>query len=65
MPAFLDLIAEEFTQTFRNWSVDELLLHPREGVRFCDDLRHRHAFYDLPDDIILRGLLDRRKHPNA
>lgn len=39
------------------WTIEELLLHPRDAIRFCDDVRHKHAYFDLPDDIILRSLL--------
>lgn len=60
---FIDLMVEEFNNAFRSWSIDELLLHPRQAMRFCDDVRYRHAFYDLPDDMILRAILYRRKNP--
>ena len=45
------------------WTVDELLLHPREAIRFCDMVRDRRKWYEVPDDVILRSLLQRRKHP--
>jgi len=61
---FTDQMAEEFNGTYRgNWTIDELLLHPREAIRFCDDVRHRHGWYDMPDDLILRVILARRKSP--
>jgi hypothetical protein len=61
---FIDQMCEEFNTTFRGqWSIDEMLLHPRDALRFCDDVRHRHAYYDLPDDIILRVIMGRRKSP--
>jgi hypothetical protein len=63
---FVDLLAEEFNTTYRGaWSVDELLLHPREAMQFCDGVRHKHGFFDVPDDIILRSVLQRRKNPSA
>ena len=55
-----DQIVSDFSETYRDtWTIDELLLHPREAVRFCDDVRRRHGYYDLPDDIILRVILTR------
>lgn len=60
----MDLMVEEFNLTYRDtWTIDELLVHPREAVRFCDDVRRKHQFYDLPDDIILRCIINRRKNP--
>lgn len=61
---FIDQMVEEFHGAYRNgWTIDELLLHPREAMRFCDAVRHRHGYYDAPDDIILRVILQRRKNP--
>lgn len=63
---FDDLMVEEFGSAYRGqWTIDELLLHPREAARFCDDIRRNRGFWDLPDDIILRVILQRRKHPEA
>jgi hypothetical protein len=45
-------------------SVDELLLRPRAALHFCDEIRRTNGWFDLPDDIILRVILDRRKHPD-
>jgi hypothetical protein len=65
-PAFIDQMSEEFNSAYRGqWSVDELLLHPREAARFCDDVRHKHGYYDVPDDVILRVILQRRKSPGG
>lgn len=62
--AFVDEMVEEFHGAYRNdWTIDELLLHPREALRICDDVRHRRGYYDVPDDIILRVILQRRKNP--
>ncbi len=63
---FDDLLVDEFHGHYRgDWSIDELLLHPREALRFCDDVRRKHAFWDVPDDVILRVILQRRKNPNT
>lgn len=62
--AFDDMLVDDFHNSFReSLTIDELLLHPRQAARFCDDVRHRRGYYDLPDDIILRVILTRRKNP--
>ncbi len=54
----------KFSDAYKGqWSIDELLLHPRETMRFCDDVRHKRKYYDVPDDIILRSVMIRRKNP--
>ena len=61
---FDDLMAEEFTSTYHGqFTIDELCLHPREALAFCDGLRRKHGFFHLPDDVILRTVMNRRKNP--
>lgn len=61
--AFMDQMVEDFAIIYRDtWTLDEMLLHPREAAKFCDDVRRKHGFYDVPDDIILRSIMNRRKH---
>lgn len=63
---FADLMTEEFGVRYKGqWSLDELLLHPREALAFCDDVKRKHGMFDMPDDIILREIMRRRKRPNA
>ena len=63
---FIDQMVDDFAEAYRDgWTIDELCLHPREATRFCDDVRHRHGYFDLPDDIILRSIMQRRKNPAA
>jgi hypothetical protein len=63
---FDDMMVNDFGDTYRGqWTIDELCLHPREAARFCDDIRRHHGFYDLPDDIILRVIMGRRKRPEG
>lgn len=60
----MDQMVEEFHGVYRDdWTIDELLLHPREAARFCEDVRRKYGYWDLPDDIILRVVLTRRKNP--
>lgn len=61
---FRDAMADEFGTQFRGaLSLDELLLRPRVAGLFCDQVRQRHGYYDVPDDIILRSIMHRRKNP--
>jgi hypothetical protein len=63
---FIDMIVDDFNDMARGgWSVDEMLLHPREAPQFCDDFRRKHGFMYAPDDIMLRSLLQRRKNPGG
>ncbi|MSR56703.1 MAG: hypothetical protein EXS05_03400 [Planctomycetaceae bacterium] len=62
--AFMDQMVDEFDTTFRNeLTIDELLLHSRSALRFCDDVRSKFHYFDLPEDIILRSIMTRRKNP--
>jgi hypothetical protein len=61
---FDDTCIEDFNEAYRSWTIDELLLHPAEAQRFCSDVRRKHAWYDVPDDIILRVILTDRKNPD-
>ena len=61
---FTDQMVDDFATIYRDtWTIDELLLHPREAALFCDDVRRKHHYFDVPDDIILRVVLGRRKNP--
>lgn len=61
---FRDQMVSDFNATYGGkLTLDELLLRPREAMRFCDEVRSKHLYYDLPDDIILRSAMARRKHP--
>jgi hypothetical protein len=60
----IDLFVDELNGAYKGQlTIDELCLHPREALHFCDDLRRKHGFIDLPDDTILRSIMGRRKHP--
>ena len=62
--AFMDLMVEDFNEAFKgSMSIDELCLRPRAALAFCDGVRRKHGFYDVPDDIILRSVMTRRKSP--
>lgn len=61
---FIDQMVDTFNAVYRDmWTIDELCLHPTEAARFCGEVRHKFGYYDLPDDIILRVVMQRRKRP--
>jgi hypothetical protein len=66
----VDMDAEQFCETMSlefsgsyQFSFDELLLRPREAIHFCETVRRKHGCLDVPDDIILRAVMRRRKNP--
>jgi len=59
--AFKDGLVDLFHGLYPAFTVDELLVRPREALRYCDAVRDKHRNYDLPDDLVLRSLLNRRK----
>lgn len=46
------------------WSVDELLIHPRDAMRLCA-LVCESMSVTRPHDVILRALVNARKHGAA
>lgn len=59
---FEDEVIDAFgTFTRGQVSIDELVLHPREALQFCDDFRRKNGYLYLPDDIILRTIMTIRK----
>ena len=60
---FQDQLVDLHSQLYRSWSVDELLLHPDDSKYFCDTIRRQTSFHGLPDDLVLRCLMHRRKNP--
>lgn len=62
--AFIDVMTEDFNDHTRGQlTLDEMLLRPRTALYFCDQVRQKHGWFDLPDDIILRSVMIRRKNP--
>jgi hypothetical protein len=58
---FKRMMWSEFGSKYAQWTVEDLLVNPREGICFCDHIRKTHGYYELPDNIILKTLLNRRK----
>lgn len=60
---FVDALVEAFGETYRGqWTIDELVLHPREALDFCDRVRRARGWFIVPDDVILRPIMNRRKN---
>jgi len=58
----VDMFLSELRSVYRGmWTIDELLVHPRNAARFCEDFRLKSGYYSLPDDVILRTLMNERK----
>jgi hypothetical protein len=59
---FLEKLTDLQNETYRGQlSIDELCLRPTEALRFISDARRMFAAYDLPEDFILRTLMNNRK----
>jgi len=58
---FTDRLVEMMHGMYAAFTIDELLLRPREALKFCDAVRGSTGHVDLPDDVILRLILNRRK----
>lgn len=61
---FLDEMNNCFNDYMKDvMSLDEMLLRPDLAKNFCLETRARTRYFDLPDDIILRSVMMRRKNP--
>lgn len=64
--AFMDLMVDDFNRAFQDsLTIDELCLRPRQALEFCNNVRTARGMYDVPDDIILRSVMSRRKRPGG
>lgn len=60
---FTDQLVQVWQAMYLAFSFDELLLRPREALKLCDAARTATKYFDLPDDVILRAIMNRRKQP--
>jgi hypothetical protein len=58
---FVDQLNDMFHGLYPSFTLDDLLCRPREALAFCDAVRRGLGNYDLPDDLILRPMLNERK----
>ena len=62
---FTDQMVDFFNGMYRDqWTPEEMMFHPREAARFCDEVRHQFGYYGAPDDVVLRVIVSRRKAAN-
>jgi hypothetical protein len=59
---FKELLADLHNALHPSWTEEQLLYHPRDGLRYCEAIRAR-AGQGLPDEMILRRLNNLRKNP--
>ncbi len=59
---FIDRLVEIFQGMYPAFTIDKLLIRPREALRYCEAVRAACKNFDLPDPLILGSLLNRRKH---
>lgn len=60
---FREMLADLKNALYRNWTEEELSLHPADAHQFCNVVRYRTSLDMLPDSLILRTLYNRRKRP--
>jgi transcriptional regulator with XRE-family HTH domain len=61
--AFREMLEENKSLFAPSWTVDELVCHPDEAKKFCNAIRSLEGCAGLPDDLILRTLMNvRRSH---
>lgn len=57
------LVTPEQMEFYRGFAMrGGSLLHPRQAIRICDDIRRQHSNDDVPDNIILRTILNQRRN---
>jgi len=59
--AFRELLEERRAIMYPAWTVDELVCHPDDAKEFCHHIRDATGCPDLPDDLILRNLMNARR----
>jgi hypothetical protein len=55
-------LMDAFHRRYPAWTVDDLLCHPRDAIRFCDQFREATQCHDLPNGLILKILMGMRNH---
>lgn len=61
---FQDILEAVLQDKYSTFSVDSLMQHPSEALAYCETIRgYRKDFETLPEDLILRSLMARRKNP--
>lgn len=59
---YTDQLIEECSQFTRGQlTIDELLLRPSLALEFVYHIRRKYGYFDVPEDIILRPIMNKRK----
>ncbi|HMP57867.1 MAG TPA: hypothetical protein PKD86_00825 [Gemmatales bacterium] len=58
--AFRETLADVMFNGYGSWTIDDLLCHPEDALEYCRMVRQLTGS-DLPDDLILKTLLNLRK----
>jgi hypothetical protein len=59
---FIDLLVADLCAEFGAlWMVEELLFRPDVAKKFCKEFRRKRGFTSVPDDFILRSLMQRKR----
>lgn len=60
---FREEVKSQYAETVKplGWSGDELCMHPDAAKEFCNGVRKRVRFQGIPDDLILRTLINIRR----
>lgn len=58
----VDQLQASFEALYKGaFNIEQLVVQPREALNFCDQVRKEHGYYELPDHVILKSLMNRRK----
>ena len=58
---FREILAGLFNGYYASWTDERLLYHPAEAIRYCEMVRSATRCNGLPDEMILRSLINLRK----
>jgi len=57
---FTEILEKRHASMHPDWSVDDLVCHPDQAKKYCDQIRS-DVGAPVPDDVILRRLMNARK----
>ncbi len=61
---FIEILEERHTSMHANWTVDDLVCHPDEAKKYCEQIR-ADVGVPVPDHVILRRLMNARKRTRS
>jgi hypothetical protein len=61
---FQDVLETVLKEQYPTFTVDSLMQHPTEALSYCETIRRQQKdFETIPENLILRCLMARRKNP--